>query len=144
MANLLSQQGISAAVGPDGYTISILATSPPTYMELNSRTMTMNGTAVKGFIPDLLGFCMDVVPTTPPTPVVCGGSFENGNSFSSLCWQLGLEASSSKSITNLCKHKVDARSLPTAPSLQFGRVSFPTLLQVQSPLPLILTWSVLI
>jgi len=99
MANLLNQQGVSAAVGPDGYTISILATTPPTYMELNSRTMTMNGTAVTGFTPNIHGFCMDVMPTTPPMPIVCGGSVSG--SYSNSCWQFGLGASSSKPFATL-------------------------------------------
>ncbi|GJJ69151.1 hypothetical protein EMPS_01497 [Entomortierella parvispora] len=99
MTNLLNQQGISAAVGPDGYTVSILATSPPTYMEINSCTMTMSGVALQGFTPNLHGFCMDVMPTNPPTPIVCGGS--TAGLYSSSCWQLGLGATSSKPFATL-------------------------------------------
>ncbi|GJJ69045.1 hypothetical protein EMPS_01391 [Entomortierella parvispora] len=91
-ANLLNQQGLNSAVQPDGYTISILATTPPTYMELDTSTMTIEGIAVEGFTENLHGFCMDVVATSPPTPVVCGGS--TLAVYSGACWQLGLGSAS--------------------------------------------------
>jgi len=99
-ANLLNQQGLNAAVHPDGYTISILSTTPPTYMELDSRAMTIDGLAVQGFTQNLHGFCMGVVATSPPTPVVCAGS--TLAVYSGACWQLGLgSASASVPFANL-------------------------------------------
>lgn len=87
MSNLLNQQDIGAAVHPDGYTTSVLATSPPTYMEFNSRISTFDGAAVPGFTENLHSFCMDIVQTSPPTPVICGGS--TSATYSGACWQFG-------------------------------------------------------
>ena len=96
MANLLGQFGLSAAIHPDQYTISILTTSPPTYMELDSRTMTIDGVAVPGFTTNLHGYCMDVIPTNPPTPVVCAGGLgtDASGTYTDACWKFGLSASS--------------------------------------------------
>lgn len=100
MANLLSQLGIRAMTHPDGYTISIMASSPPMYMELDSRGMNISGVPVPGFLVDAHGFCMDIVPgTATPTPVVCGGSATMN--YTANCWKLGLGATFSSSFTTL-------------------------------------------
>ncbi|GJJ69149.1 hypothetical protein EMPS_01495 [Entomortierella parvispora] len=88
MSNLMNQSGVASAVWPDGYTISIFVSGPQMYLELDSQNMTMDGVSVPGFKEDYGSFCMDVVKTTPPLPVVCGGSTSMG--YSDTCWQLGL------------------------------------------------------
>ena len=96
MANLLNPYGINSAVFPDQYTIAIFSSTPPTYMELDSRTLTISGVAEPGFTSNLHGFCMDVIPTNPPVPVVCGGSIQppvGALFYSGDCWQFGLNAS---------------------------------------------------
>lgn len=49
MANLLNQQGMGASAWQDGYTISVFVSSPQTYMQLETRNMTMDGVSVPGF-----------------------------------------------------------------------------------------------
>lgn len=61
------------------------------YMEFNSQNLTMDGAPVSGYPPYLHEFCMGVVLTTPPTPVICGGS--DSEIYSDACWQLGLTSS---------------------------------------------------
>ncbi|KAG0056219.1 hypothetical protein BGZ83_005951 [Gryganskiella cystojenkinii] len=110
MSNLLNQQGLNAAVHPDGYTISILTSSPQAYyMELDSRTMTLQGVAVPGFTQNVHGFCMDVVATNPPTPVACAGS--TSAVYSGACWQFGLGSSASFPFTSLPSGSQDGCSL---------------------------------
>ncbi|KAG0055698.1 hypothetical protein BGZ83_007705 [Gryganskiella cystojenkinii] len=97
VTNFQNQVGINSAVHPDGYTISIFSTTPPVYMELYSRNMTIDAIAVPNYPNALHGFCMDVLATTPPKAVVCGGSNSDGTSYTDSCWQLGLgDASASR------------------------------------------------
>ncbi|KAF9577986.1 hypothetical protein BGW38_006480 [Lunasporangiospora selenospora] len=75
-ANYLNnQRGIRAALNPDGYTISIITSSPPAYMEFDSKAISFQGRPVN--IPaDMHGMCMTIVPKTGQA-VVCGGSINN-------------------------------------------------------------------
>ncbi|KAG0262014.1 hypothetical protein BG011_000438 [Mortierella polycephala] len=73
MNRLWDQQGVNAALHPDGYTISIVTTTPPTYMVFDSRSKTIQGTQLENVTPNLHGFCMGVIPATSQ-PVMCGGS----------------------------------------------------------------------
>ena len=103
----MNQTGIRAMPHPDGYTISIMVSTPPMYMEMNSRTTNISGVLVPGFLESAHGFCMDIVPgTAARTPVGCGGSF-NGI-YTASCWKLGL-GTPLTSFTNLSEAQDDVR-----------------------------------
>ncbi|KFH63111.1 hypothetical protein MVEG_11148 [Podila verticillata NRRL 6337] len=73
LANLQNQAGLRAAVHSDGYHISVVATSPPTYMVLNSEHNTIQSVSIPDLPSHLYGYCLGVIPDSSQ-PALCGGS----------------------------------------------------------------------
>ncbi|KAG0356801.1 hypothetical protein BGZ54_000602 [Gamsiella multidivaricata] len=73
VSNLQNQKGLRAAVHSDGYTISVVVTSSPVYMALDSRTKSIQGVDIPGFTQDLHSFCIGV-PSGASQPILCRGS----------------------------------------------------------------------
>ncbi|KAI1320086.1 hypothetical protein EDD11_002058 [Mortierella claussenii] len=98
MSNLYNQSGVRAAIHTDGYTISVLVTSPPIYMMVDTRSRSITGRSISNIAPNLHGYCMDFIPDVN-IPVVCAGSV-NGT-YTTACFGLTPGSNSPTVYTNL-------------------------------------------